>query len=54
MSRLGTRLIRAAKEARAIVRGEKITDGFVVHVPDEVDIKALRKRRGRQARAGTR
>ncbi len=43
MSKVGTRLIKAAKEARAIVRGE-MTDGFVAHVPDEVDVKALRKR----------
>jgi putative transcriptional regulator len=43
MSKIGTRLIKAAKEARAIVRGE-ITDGFVVHVPDDVDVKALRKK----------
>ena len=42
MSKLGTRLIKAAREARAIVRGE-ITDGFEVHVPDDVDVKALRK-----------
>ena len=43
MSKIGTKLIKAAKEARAIVRGE-ITDGFVVHVPEEVDVKALRKK----------
>jgi putative transcriptional regulator len=43
MSRIGTRLIKAAKEARAIVRDE-ITDGFVVHVPDDFDVKALRKK----------
>ena len=43
MSRLGTRLIKAAKEARAIARGE-ITEGFVVHVPDDVDVKKLRKK----------
>jgi hypothetical protein len=36
MSKIGTRLIKAAKEARAIARGE-ITDAFVVHVPDDVD-----------------
>jgi len=45
MSKLGTRLIKAAKEARAIARGE-MTDGFVVHVPDEVDVKATRRRLG--------
>jgi hypothetical protein len=43
MSKLGSRLIKAAKEARAIARSE-ITDGFVVRVPDEVDVKALRKK----------
>ncbi len=30
-------------EARAFARGE-LTDGFIVHVPDDIDIKALRKR----------
>lgn len=43
MSKIGTRLIRAAKEARTFARRET-TDGFVVHVPDDVDIKALRKK----------
>jgi putative transcriptional regulator len=43
VSKIGTRLIKAAKEARAFARGE-ITDGFVVHVPDDVDVKALRKK----------
>jgi putative transcriptional regulator len=43
MSKLGTRLIRAAKEARAFARGDVI-DGFGVHVPDRVDVKALRKK----------
>lgn len=45
MSKIGTRLIKAAKEARAIARGEMV-DGFVVHVPDEVDVKRLRKKLG--------
>jgi putative transcriptional regulator len=43
MSKIGTRLIKAAKEARSFARGE-ITEGFVVHVPDDVDVKALRKK----------
>jgi putative transcriptional regulator len=43
MSKIGRRLIRAAKEARAFARGET-SDGFVVHVPDDVDVKALRKK----------
>lgn len=45
MSKLGKRLIKAAREVQGIVSGE-ITSGFVVHVPDEVDVKALRKRFG--------
>ena len=36
MSKIGTRLIRAAKEARTIASRE-ITDAFVVYVPDDVD-----------------
>lgn len=43
MSKIGTKLIRAAKEARAFARGE-IANGFGVHVPDDVDVKALRKK----------
>lgn len=43
MSKIGTRLIGAAKEARAFARAET-TDGFVVHVPEDVDVKALRKK----------
>ncbi len=43
MSKIGTRIIKAAKEARSFARGE-ITEGFVVHVPDDVDVKALRKK----------
>ncbi|HLK80735.1 MAG TPA: transcriptional regulator [Xanthobacteraceae bacterium] len=43
MSKIGTKLIRAAKEARAFARGEA-ANGFGVHVPDDVDVKALRKK----------
>lgn len=35
----------AAKPARAYARGDA-RQGFVVHVPDEVDVKALRIRLG--------
>ena len=43
MSKIGTKLIKAAKEARAFAGGE-ITNGFGVHVPDNIDVKALRKK----------
>lgn len=45
MSKAGKRLIESAKQARAFARGES-TRGFIAHVPDEVDVKALRKRLG--------
>jgi putative transcriptional regulator len=45
MSKIGTRLIKAAKEVRSIARGE-VTRGFVVYVPDDVDVKALRTKLG--------
>jgi putative transcriptional regulator len=45
MSKLGKRLLKAAKEVHGILSGE-ITSGFVVHVPDDIDVKALRKRLG--------
>jgi putative transcriptional regulator len=45
MSKIGKRLIKSAKQARAYARGEAAS-GFAVHVPDEVDVKALRKRLG--------
>ena len=41
MSKLGQRLLRSAREARAFARGET-TEGFVVHVPQQIDVKAIR------------
>ena len=43
MSKAGKRILSSVRKARAFVRGE--TDkGFVVHVPDEVNVRAIRKR----------
>ncbi|HSL80574.1 MAG TPA: helix-turn-helix domain-containing protein [Pseudolabrys sp.] len=44
MSKLGKRLIRAAKEARAIARGESDPATYRVHVPASIDVKAIRRR----------
>jgi putative transcriptional regulator len=46
MSKLGKKLIRAAKEARAIVRGAAKPSSYRIHVPDEVDVQSIRKRLG--------
>jgi putative transcriptional regulator len=43
MSKLGSRLIRAAREGRAIVRGEAQSGTYRVHVPAEVDVRKIRK-----------
>lgn len=44
MTRLGKRLIEAAKEARAIIRGEAKPGTYRIHVPIEVNVKALRRK----------
>lgn len=37
MSKAGSKLIKSARQALAYARGE-ITEGFVTHVPEEVDV----------------
>jgi putative transcriptional regulator len=45
MSRAGSRLLRSAERARAYARGEA-TEGFVAHVPANVDVRAIRNKLG--------
>jgi putative transcriptional regulator len=42
MSKLGGRLIAAAREGRAIVRGEADPARYRVHVPADVDVRQIR------------
>jgi putative transcriptional regulator len=44
MSKLGTRLIAAAKEARAIARNEADRATYNIHIPSAIDVRALRKK----------
>ncbi len=44
MSNFGKRLIEAAKEAASIARGEADPATYRVHVPADVDVKALRRK----------
>lgn len=46
MSKLGKKLIAAAHEAVAIARGEADPATYRVHIPAQVDVKAVRQRRG--------
>ena len=42
MSKLGKRLIAAAEEALAIVRGEADPSTYRLHIPAEIDTRAIR------------
>lgn len=44
MSKAGESIIRGAREALSYARGEK--DGFVAHVPEAIDVKAVRQGTG--------
>jgi putative transcriptional regulator len=44
MSQLGKRLIKAAKSAQAIARGEADPKSYRVHVPARIDVRAIRTR----------
>jgi putative transcriptional regulator len=43
MATLGKRLLQAAEEARSITRGEADPSTYKVHVPAEIDVKAIRR-----------
>jgi putative transcriptional regulator len=44
MSKSGESILRGARQALDYARGER--DGFVAHVPEEVDVAAIRRRLG--------
>jgi putative transcriptional regulator len=44
MSKLGKRLIAAAEEALAIARGEADPRTYRVHIPAEIDTRAIRRK----------
>jgi putative transcriptional regulator len=46
MSKLGKKLIKAAKEGRAIARGEADPATYKVFVPAKIDVKAIRAKTG--------
>jgi putative transcriptional regulator len=41
MSKAGSRILKSVRAARAYARGGS-DDGFVLHVPDTVDVRAIR------------
>jgi putative transcriptional regulator len=44
MSKAGESILRGARQALAYARGER--RGFVAHVPEQVNVKAIRRRLG--------
>lgn len=42
MSTFGKELVQSAKEARAFARGEADASAYRVHVPQDIDVRALR------------
>lgn len=46
MGKLGRRLIAAAQEGRAIVRGRAKKHSFQIHVPADIDVAKIRHRLG--------
>ncbi len=44
MSKAGESILRGARQALAYANGER--EGFVAHVPDVLDVKAIRSRLG--------
>ncbi len=44
MSKAGASILRGARQALAYAKGER--DGFVAHVPETVNVKAIRRRLG--------
>jgi len=44
MSQAGARILRRARQALAYAKGER--EGFVAHVPETVNVKAIRRRLG--------
>ncbi|MDO8875494.1 MAG: helix-turn-helix domain-containing protein [Pseudolabrys sp.] len=46
MSKLGKKLIAAANEGIAIARGEMSPESYRLHVPAEVNVKAMRRKLG--------
>ena len=40
----GKKILRGAREAVAYARGQR--DGFAVHIPEQVDVRSIRRRTG--------
>lgn len=46
MTRSGSRILQGAREALAFASGEVEVESYNVHIPAEVDVKAIRRKLG--------
>jgi putative transcriptional regulator len=46
MKRRKSRVLEGAREALAIAKGELEPSSYVLHIPSEIDVKALRRKLG--------
>jgi putative transcriptional regulator len=46
MTKAGERLIQSAREALAFARGEADEAAYGIHLPSDLDVRAIRKRKG--------
>ncbi|WP_349963385.1 helix-turn-helix domain-containing protein [Rhizobium sp. ZPR3] len=46
MSKAGSRILQGAREALAFAKGEADAVDFAIHIPAEVDVKAIRQKLG--------
>lgn len=46
MTRSGSRILKGAREALAFASGEADVESYNVHIPAEVDVKAIRRKLG--------
>lgn len=46
MTKAGSRILEGAREALAIARGEADPSTYVVHLPEVIDVRAIRRKLG--------
>ncbi|ASY61430.1 MULTISPECIES: helix-turn-helix domain-containing protein [Sinorhizobium/Ensifer group] len=51
MSKAGSRILQGAREALAYAKGEAETAEYGVHIPAEVDVRAIRQKLGLSQKA---
>ena len=46
MTKAGSRMLKSARQALAYAEGRVEPDAYIVHVPEELDVKAIRRKIG--------